>query len=227
VARIEQARGDLDAALAKYEESLAIRRELASELGTPGSRRDVSISLVRVARIEQARGDLDAALAKYEESLGIRRELASELGTPGSEQDLSWSLAKIAKLELARGNPSKARHYQEEAIVISRHLQAAAPCGDSILGRAQHANPLVWDLVGLARIQLALGALGAAADCLAEAGELVALLEHPDLTDANLLDTAAAFYETQAKAAEASGDGKLARSATKAAAALRARIAAL
>ena len=79
----------------------------------------------------------------------------------------------------------------------------------------------------MARIQLALGALGAAADCLAEAGELVALLEHPDLTDANLLDTAAAFYETQAKAAEASGDGKLARSATKAAAALRARIAAL
>jgi hypothetical protein len=56
---------------------------------------------------------------------------------------------------------------------------------------------------------------------------LVAPLEHPDLTDDNLLDTAAAFYEVQAQAAEATGDRKLAMSATKAAAALRARIAAL
>ena len=81
MAGIEEARGDLDAALAKYEESLGIARLLAEELGTPESRRDVSVSLDKVAGIEEARGDLDAALAKYEESLGIVRLLAEELGT--------------------------------------------------------------------------------------------------------------------------------------------------
>ena len=52
VADIEKERGDLDAALAKYEESLEIRRALLEELGTPQARRDVDVSLGRIAGIE-------------------------------------------------------------------------------------------------------------------------------------------------------------------------------
>ena len=58
VAVIKQARGDLDGALARYEEGLEIRRALMAELGTPQSRRDLSWSLYQVASLEQARGDV-------------------------------------------------------------------------------------------------------------------------------------------------------------------------
>ncbi|MBM3973586.1 MAG: hypothetical protein FJ301_05745 [Planctomycetes bacterium] len=76
-------------------------------------------------------------------------------------------------------------------------------------------------------MHLAQGDAAACAAALAQAQPWIPALEHEDLTNDNLLDTAAAFYETQAQAAEASGDRKLAKSATKAAAALRARIEAL
>ena len=48
--------------MARYAENHGIRRALAEELGTPQSRRDLSVSLNNVAGIEQARGDLDGAL---------------------------------------------------------------------------------------------------------------------------------------------------------------------
>jgi hypothetical protein len=62
-------------ALAKFTESLEIRRRLAENLATPESLRDLSISLDNVAGIEHARGDVFAALAKRSESLDIRRRL--------------------------------------------------------------------------------------------------------------------------------------------------------
>ena len=85
-------------------ETLELSRALMAELGTPQSRRDVSISLNQVAFIEQARGDLHGALARYEEALEIARALMAELGTPESRRDVSLSLKAFADIEEARGD---------------------------------------------------------------------------------------------------------------------------
>ena len=124
VARIEHARGDLDGALAKYEEGLEIARDLMAELGTAQSRRDVSVSLDYVATIEQEREDLNGALAKYEEGLKIARALMDELGTPNTRRDVSVSLDYLAGIELARGNDFGALGYCEEGLKIRRTLMA-------------------------------------------------------------------------------------------------------
>ena len=63
VAGIEQARGDLDAALAKYEESLEIRRLLAEELGTPQSDADVRWNLRKCRDISIESSQFGRALA--------------------------------------------------------------------------------------------------------------------------------------------------------------------
>ena len=89
--RIEQAHGDLDGALARYEEIHGIRRALAEELGTPQSRRDLSVSLNNVAGIEQARGDLDGALEKYEESLAIAQRFLEHDVTPETQNGSLWT----------------------------------------------------------------------------------------------------------------------------------------
>jgi hypothetical protein len=122
VAGIEESRGDLDAAHAKYVESLEIRRGLAEELGTPWSLRDVSRSLDNVAGIEESRGDLDAAHAKYVESLEIRRGLAEELGTPGSLRDVSVSLNSVGRILEARSDWPGALERYEESLGIRRRL---------------------------------------------------------------------------------------------------------
>ena len=124
VADIERERGDLDGALARYEEGLEIALALLAELGTPESRRDVSLSLERVADIERERGDLDGALARYEEGLEIRRPLMAELGTPESRRDVSVSLNQVAGIEQARGDLDGALARYEEGLEIRRALMA-------------------------------------------------------------------------------------------------------
>ena len=124
VARIEQARGDLDGALARYEEGLAIARALMAERGTPQSRCDVSLTLNRVADIKMARGDLDGALARYEEGLEIARALMAELGTPDSRRDVSATLNRVADIEQARGDLDGALARYEEMREITIALMA-------------------------------------------------------------------------------------------------------
>jgi tetratricopeptide (TPR) repeat protein len=125
VARIEHARGDLDAALAKYEESLGIRRALAESLGTPESLRDVSVSLENVAGIEHARGDLDAARTKYEESLGIQRALAESLGTPDAANGVVWTAQLAAGVELALERPGGAIVRLDSLVDLALSLESS------------------------------------------------------------------------------------------------------
>jgi tetratricopeptide (TPR) repeat protein len=124
VADIEEARGDLDGALARYKEGLEIRRALMAEFGTPNCRLNLSVSLEKVASIEQARGDLDGALARYEEGLEIRRALMAELGTPASRRNMSWSLSHVASNEQARGDLDGALARYKEGLEIRRALMA-------------------------------------------------------------------------------------------------------
>ena len=88
--------GALPAALGLYQSLLVNNQAINQELGTPGSRRDVSVSLNNVAGIELKLGNHESALAKYTESLDIRRALAQELGTPESRRDVSVSLNNVA-----------------------------------------------------------------------------------------------------------------------------------
>jgi exonuclease VII small subunit len=227
VAGIERGRGNLDAALASYEEALEVRRELAAELGTPESRRDVSFSLDNVAGIEKQRGALDAALAKYQESLEIRRALESELGTPGSRRDVSLSLDRVADIEEAHGNLDGALAKYQESLEIRLELVGSAtePIGCEMAATDQ--NGLAWPAVCIARIHHELGDVAACDAALERARSWIQALEHPDVGNANLLDTAATYYETKAKAAASAGDQERTKAAMKAAEALRARIAAL
>ena len=70
--------GDLTGALAAYDESLKIARDLAArDPGNAGWARDVSVSLNKVGDVRRDQGDLTGALAAYDESLKIRRDLAA------------------------------------------------------------------------------------------------------------------------------------------------------
>jgi tetratricopeptide (TPR) repeat protein len=124
VGGIAEAHGDLETALSHYEESLTIARALAAELGTPDSRRDVSLSLNMVGDIAKAHGDLETALSHYEESLAIRRALAAELGTPDSRRDVSVSLDMVGDIAKEHGDLETALSHYEESLAIARALAA-------------------------------------------------------------------------------------------------------
>jgi tetratricopeptide (TPR) repeat protein len=217
VAGIEQARGDLDAAMAKYEESLAIRRELAEELGTPQSRSDVAASLYEVAGNEQARGDLDAALAKYDKVLAITRELAEELGTPQSRRDVSVSLDKVAGIEQARGDLDAAMAKYEESLAIARELFAAN-------AGVNEGNGVLWTSCLIAKLELAANRPQNAWDSLRGLEAAYGAMKVEALGDLNCLDTAATYHEVRAQVEEALGDMAQARQSSQQADRIRARI---
>ena len=55
--------------LTAYEETLAIRRDLAKDKSNARAQRDLSISLEKIGDIKLRAGDAAGALAAYEESL--------------------------------------------------------------------------------------------------------------------------------------------------------------
>jgi hypothetical protein len=55
--------------LTVYEETLAIRRDLAKDKSNARAQRDLSISLEKIGDIKLRAGDAAGALAAYEESL--------------------------------------------------------------------------------------------------------------------------------------------------------------
>ena len=77
VGRTHEALGEWEAARARYEESLHMRRQLLARLGeTPEALRDVSVSLDHVGRTHQALGDWEAAQACFQSGLELAERLA-------------------------------------------------------------------------------------------------------------------------------------------------------
>ena len=118
--------GAYDAAAAAATESLGVRRGLVDVLGTPESRRDLSVSLDNVGRVARARGDWGAAGRAYEESLDLARELADSLGTPESLHDLVISLGNLAGVVERLGDAERAESLRAERDRIAKILDSGS-----------------------------------------------------------------------------------------------------
>ena len=116
--------GAYDAAAAAATESLGVRRGLVDVLGTPESRRDLSVSLNNVGRVAEARGDWGAAGRAYEESLDLARDLADSLGTPESLRDLVISLSNLADVVEQLGDTERAESLRAERDRIAKILDS-------------------------------------------------------------------------------------------------------
>ena len=100
--------GDLGSAQQRFEEALALRREL-------GDARDIASSLMALGNMAQLRGDYDQATTFYEESLGLFREVPY---WPGIAAGLN-NLGLIATLQ--RKYP-RALLLHEESLALAREL---------------------------------------------------------------------------------------------------------
>ena len=116
--------GAYDAAAAAATESLGVRRGLVDVLGTPESRRDLSVSLDSVGRVAEARGDWGAAGRAYEESLDLARDLADSLGTPESLRDLVVLLGNLAGVVERLGDAERAESLRAERDRIAKILDS-------------------------------------------------------------------------------------------------------
>ena len=99
-------RGEADAALSAYEESLTIRRALAAaEPENTGLQHDVSVSLNKLGDLRLRRGEADAALSAYEEMPDdSRRALAAaEPENTGLQRDVSVELEQAGGSAAAPG----------------------------------------------------------------------------------------------------------------------------
>ncbi|NUL83547.1 MAG: AAA family ATPase [Armatimonadetes bacterium] len=90
-------------ALANYNESLRVCRQIVEEFGeTPESLRDLSVSLSKVGDVQSTLLQWEPALAQYQKSLRVRRQIVEEFGeTPESLRDLSVSLNKVGDVQSA------------------------------------------------------------------------------------------------------------------------------
>ena len=118
--------GAYDAAAAAATESLGVRRGLVDVLGTPESRRDLSVSLDSVGRVAEARGDWGAAGRAYEESLDLARDLADSLGTPESLRDLVVLLGNLAGVVERLGDAERAESLRAERDRIAKILDSGS-----------------------------------------------------------------------------------------------------
>ena len=89
--------GEVAAATAAYEESLALdRRRLDAYGETPRALQDLSVSLNRLGDVRHDSGVLPDAVVAYEESLSLDRRLLEVYGeTPQALRDLSISLERL------------------------------------------------------------------------------------------------------------------------------------
>ena len=125
VRQIGEVFGAYNAAAEAARDSLGARRELVELLGTPESRRDLSVSLNNVGRVAELRGDLGEAADCFQESLEVARALADEQGTLQALKDLLTVLAHRARIADKAGDTAVAGQLTDEA----RRLDAVVTGG--------------------------------------------------------------------------------------------------
>jgi non-specific serine/threonine protein kinase len=125
--------GDYAAARARYEESLAIRRELGDKL-------EIANLLSNLGIVARYQGNYAVARALYEESQAIRRELGDRWG-------IATSLNALGLLAHYQGDNAAARRFLEESLTIRRELGDAwaianslSSLGDVVLDQQDYAT---------------------------------------------------------------------------------------
>jgi tetratricopeptide (TPR) repeat protein len=103
--------GEIEAATALYEESLAVARKLENTRGIAGL-------LTSLGHVALHRGDLAAAHDRFTEALALRRQLGSLFGE-------AWALEGLAEVAAAR----------DQLVEATRLLGAAAHCWEQLPGR--------------------------------------------------------------------------------------------
>ncbi len=121
-------RGDLDRALALYEESLQIKEQIGDLQGK-------AASLHQMAAVFLTRGHLDRALALYEESLQILEQI-------GDLKGKAASLSNMANLFMQQRDWTAAERVLEESLAIARQLQQPDGVAFSIVKLGQVAEAL-------------------------------------------------------------------------------------
>jgi hypothetical protein len=95
---VQQAQGDLGAALTSYQASLAIAERLAkADPGNAGSQRDLALSYGSLAMVEAKQGARDSALAAFRQGRAIIVRLSQQ--SPDNltlQSDLVWFDSEIA-----------------------------------------------------------------------------------------------------------------------------------
>jgi tetratricopeptide (TPR) repeat protein/predicted Ser/Thr protein kinase len=107
--------GDIHVRAGRYDEALAVYREVEPELKARGDETRRADVLSQMGLCELERRNIDASLAHYEESLKVRTEV---LGPDHPEVGNAY--LGIALVFLARGDISRARGYLESAEGIMR-----------------------------------------------------------------------------------------------------------
>jgi len=225
VADIERSRGRVDEAYARFLERLTISRQLAQQIGDPESQRDLGSALMSVADIELSRGRVDEAYAKFLEGLKISHQLAQQIGDPESQRDLGSALMSVADIERSRGQVDEAYAKYLEVLKIFRQLAQQIGNPESLRDLSVSLNQVVWTAQLLAERDL--GA-GNATSALARLDSALSLAEELlQSTDADILDTAAVYWERRSEVLNALNQSSLAEECRSRAKTIRDRIASL
>ena len=117
---VQQAQGDLAAALTSYQASHDIFERLAkADPGNAGWQRDLSVSHNKIGDVQRAQGDLAAARTSYQASLAIAERLAkADPGNAGWQRDLIVSYVKLAEIA-----PTAPRSLLTSALETAQEMQ--------------------------------------------------------------------------------------------------------
>ena len=146
----------------------------------------------------------------------IASALMKELGTPESRQVVIFVLGQIGKIEEARGEVDSAPARYEESLAIARQIVEIEETPDLL-------NLPVWSAQLCAGIDISRSLPDVALVRLESFVQQATKLE--SATDANTLDTAAAYWERSTEALDALGWASEAAESRARALALRTRIA--
>ncbi len=120
--------GDLHAAGATAQESLAITRKLAGGGNDPEDQRDLAAALERVGDVKLASGDHAGALANYEKDREITEALARrEPDNSARQRDVSVCLNRIGDVKFAMNDRAGALLAYEAALAIRTALAVRDP----------------------------------------------------------------------------------------------------
>jgi serine/threonine-protein kinase len=146
--------GSNQEALAVHRKALAVRRELAAELGADAATKaDAALSLLAVGRLEDYTGDLPGALASCEEAQRIAEGLVANVAATDPLQALlARSHQRVGQILLATGRPTEALAVKVRARTIQQALVDANPGNPEFLRDLAGSHQMIgWQLQGIGK----------------------------------------------------------------------------